>query len=186
MALMFIDSDILFSFFAINQEKFKRFEKNKTTGDKDLDIILTLIQEIELNNHLICISEFSILELVCLLKRRSSAHKISQIITKIYKICDVLPFNDQMIKLAWYLGSNFKLHSGDAIHISFSLFHDLDYLIVKDKEFFDSLSEIQNDFNKNGSKNLINYFSSIKFALGVPKIIIEKYTNLSKLEIKLI
>ncbi len=184
MSLIFIDSDILFSFFAINQEKIKNFKENQTTGNQDLDIILNLIEDIEKKKQKICISEFSILELVCLLKRRKSTKKIPQLITKIYNICDVFPLNDHMIKLAWFFGSNFKLHSGDAIHISFSLFYDLDYLILKDKEFFESLSYIQNNYNTNGSRSLINYFSSIKFAQHIPKTIIDKYNNFNKLKIK--
>lgn len=184
MSMIFIDSDILFSFFAINQEKIKNFKESQTTGDQDLDIILNLIEDIEKKKQIIRISEFSILELVCILKRRKSAKKIPQLITKIYNICDVLPLNDHMIKLAWYLGSNFKLHSGDAIHISFCLFYDLDYLILKDREFFESLSNIQKDYNNNGSRGLIDYFGLIKFAQHIPKTIIDIYDNFNKLKIK--
>lgn len=184
MSLIFIDSDILFSFFAINQEKIKNFKENQTTGDQELDTILNLIEEIEKKKQIICISEFSILELVCTLKRRKSTKKIPQLITKIYNICDVLPLNDHIIKLAWYLGSNFKLHSGDAIHISFCLFYDLDYLFLKEKEFFESLSNIQKDYNANGSRGLINFFNLIEFAKHTPKTIIDKYNNLNKLKIK--
>lgn len=184
MTLIFIDTDILFSFFAINQDKFNQFENEGTTGDKFLDTVLSLIKEIEQEEQKICISEISILELACLLKRRESQDKISQIITKIYSICDVFPISDQTIKLAWYFGSNFKMHSGDAIHLSFSLFHDLDCIIVKDKEFFDSLIEIKQDYSKNGPKNLTKYFNSIKVATGVPQIIIKKLSNLNKLELK--
>ncbi len=182
--MIFIDSDILFSFFAISQEKVKNFKETNTTGDQDLDIILHLIEEIEKKNQIIYISEFSILELVCTLKRRKSTKKIPQLITKIYNICDVLPLNDHMIKLAWYFGSNFKLHSGDALHISFCLFYDLDYLILKDQEFFASLTNIQKDYNTNGSKGLINFFNLIEFAKHTPRTIINKYNNLNKLKIK--
>jgi predicted nucleic acid-binding protein len=184
MTLIFIDTDILFSFFAINQEKLNQFENEGTTGDKYLDAVLSLIKKIEQEEQKICISEISILELACLLKRRESQDKISQIITKLYSICDVLPISDQTIKLSWYFGSNFKMHSGDAIHLSFSLFYDLDCIIVKDKEFFDSLTEIKKDYSDNGPKGLIEYFNSIKIATGVPQIIINKLSNLNKLKLK--
>lgn len=44
--LIFIDSDILFSFFAISSEKQKNFIETGTTGNNDLDIILNLINEL--------------------------------------------------------------------------------------------------------------------------------------------
>jgi hypothetical protein len=56
MTLIFIDTDILFSFFAINQEKLNQFENEGTTGDKYLDAVLSLIKKIEQEEQKICIS----------------------------------------------------------------------------------------------------------------------------------
>lgn len=112
--LTFLDSDILFSFFAINEDKIKNYISSGTTGNIELDVILTVVNQIEKNKEIICLSEFSILELICSLNRLNSSHKTAHILSKIYQISDVLPLSDLMIKLAWFIGSNYSLHSGDA------------------------------------------------------------------------
>ena len=183
-SLIFIDSDILFTFFAINNEKEKNFIKNGTTGDIALDIIIKLIIEIEEKNQIICLSEFSILEIICTLNRLNSSNKIPKILTKLYSICDVLPLNDLMIKLAWFIGSNYNLHSGDALHMSFCLFSDIKEIILKDKEFHDSCIKIKKDFENAGYENLNNFFIGISFIQGIPENILKKYSNLKNLKIK--
>lgn len=42
---LFIDSDILFSLFGINQEKQKRYKDKQTTGDEKLDFLLNEFKE---------------------------------------------------------------------------------------------------------------------------------------------
>lgn len=182
--LVFIDSDILFSFFAINPDKQKKFEHNGSTGDQELDEILNLISEIESKDERICISEFSILELGCLLNRLNINQKIPQILTKLYMVSDVLPLNEHMIKLAWYVGSNYNLHSGDALHASFCLFSNIDSVILKDKEFYGAFTQLKDDFITHGSKRCVEYFNKISFAQGIPDAIIRKYNNISKLQIR--
>jgi len=182
--LVFIDSDILFSFFAISDEKRKNFVETGTTRNNDLDIILNLIEEIENYNQIICISEFSILEITCILNRLNSSQKIPRILTKIYSICDVLPLNDLMIKLAWFIGSNYTLHSGDALHISFCLFNDINEIILKDNKFHDACIEMKNGFEKVGHEELNNFYTKISIAQVVPEKILVKYSNLKNLKIK--
>lgn len=182
--LIFIDSDILFSFFAISSEKQKNFIETGTTGNIALDIILNLINEIEEKSHIICLSEFSILEIICTLKRLNSSQKIPGVLTKIYSICDVLPLNDLMIKLAWFIGSEYSLHSGDTLHISFCLFNNIEEIIIKDNEFYDSCIKMKKDFNEKDYENLNKFFSKISFAQGIPEKILEKYSILKNIKIK--
>jgi len=181
---IFIDSDILFMFFALNEEKINNFHSSGTTGNLELDGIINLINEIESKNQVIYLSEFSILEIVCVLNRLNSSYKTGEILTKIYRICDVLPLNDQMIKLAWYIGSNYTLHSGDALHISFCLFNNIFNLIIKDTEFYNAIINLRTDLKNNGTQNLIDYFDSISFSRGVPDTILRKFNNLNKLKIR--
>ena len=124
-SLIFIDSDILFSFFALNKQKKENFERDGTTGDDNLDVVINLIDEIENNEQIICLSEISILEILCVLNRRNSASKIPKILKKIYSISNILPIDDLLYKLAWFIGSNYKLHTGDALHLSFCLMNDI-------------------------------------------------------------
>jgi hypothetical protein len=115
--LTFLDSDILFSFFAINEDKIKSYNSSGTTGNIELDAILSLVNQLEKNKEIICISEFSILELVCTLNRLNGSHKTAYILSKIYQISDVLPLNDLMIKRQYKifivitLRYNFEDHS---------------------------------------------------------------------------
>ena len=74
--LTFLDSDILFSFFAINEDKIKNYNSSGTTGNIELDVILTVVNQIEKNKEIICLSEFSILELICSLNRFNSVQLI--------------------------------------------------------------------------------------------------------------
>jgi len=78
--LTFLDSDILFSFFAINEDKIKNYISSGTTGNIELDVILTVVNQIEKNKEIICLSEFSILELVCTLNRLNGSHKTAHIL----------------------------------------------------------------------------------------------------------
>ncbi len=52
--LIFIDSDILFSFFAINKDKKKKYLKTGTTGNTKLDLIMNMIEKIEETKEIIC------------------------------------------------------------------------------------------------------------------------------------
>lgn len=182
--LVFIDSDILFSFFAINEDKKKRYIDTGKTGDPDLDKIMNLIKEIESANQIICISEISTLELLCTINRQKSGFKIPKILTKLYEICDVLPLNDLMIKLSWFIGSKYNYHSGDALHIAFCLFNEIEKMILKDKEFYESCLEIKENYKKHKFKEIDGFFSNINYAQGVPQEILNKYSNIENLNIK--
>jgi len=48
---VFIDSDILVRFFAINREKRQTYESKGSTGDRDLDDALNLVKIIENNKQ---------------------------------------------------------------------------------------------------------------------------------------
>jgi predicted nucleic acid-binding protein len=181
---VFIDTDILFSFFALNKEKREIFENNGSTGDQDLDKILKIIFEIEENKETICISELSLLELIALLNRRKKSKLIPQIIIKIYQWCDIFPINDLIMKLSWYISANYKFHSGDVLHLAFCLANEIDYMIIKDKDFINSFNQIKEEFETIGLKNLANFFKSIPFAKEIPKEILKMYENLNKLQIK--
>lgn len=180
---IFIDSDILFQFFAINKVKEQNFFNLGTTGDNDLDQIMKLIQEIEKNDQAIYLSEFSILEILCTLNRLNSSYKCPIILTKIYRICEILPLEDLMIKLSWFIGSNYDLHSGDALHIAFCLSNDIEKIILKDKKFYQTCFQIKNDFNSIGFQKINDFFSNIQFAQGIPKRIRMMYSNIKNLSI---
>ena len=34
---------------------------------------------------------------------------------KLFETCDILKINENIIYLAWFIGSKYKMHSGDAI-----------------------------------------------------------------------
>lgn len=181
--LIFIDTDILFTFFAINNEKKNIFIDTGTTGNNDIDAVLNLIKSIESKGQIICMSDFSILELVCTLNRLKSTHKIPQILTKIYSMCDVLPLNDLMIKLAWYFASRYPLHSGDSLHISFCLSNDITEIILKEVDFYKVCVNMKNDFQASNFENMERFFTQITYAQGLPQKISEKYSNLKNLKI---
>ena len=179
--LIFVDTDLLFSFFAINNEKLMKYREEGTTDDEKLDIVLGVISNIEDNKDIICISEISILELVTLLKRRNSEEKIPNILTKIYEIGDVLPISDHMIKLAWFIGSNYKLHTGDALHLAFCLSSDIKDVLIIDAEFYDACMNIKEDFKNKGSAIIEDFFTKIPFAQTTPDKLLKKLNNLSKI-----
>lgn len=182
--LTFLDSDILFSFFAINEDKIKNYNSSGTTGNNELDVILMVVNQIEMNKNIICLSEFSILELICTLNRLNSSHKTAHILSKIYQICDILPLSDLMIKLAWFIGSSYTLHSGDALHISFCIFNNIDNLITQDNGFYNAYMNLKQDFNNFGIKKLNDFFIKISFSKGIPNTLIRKFNNIKNLKIR--
>jgi len=182
--LTFIDSDILFSFFAINKEKENKYFETGSIDNEDLDSIMKLIEEIESNNETICLSEISVLEILCTINRQKSSFKIPTILTKIYKFCDILPLNNLLIKLSWFIGSNYNYHSGDALHISFCLFNNIKKMILKDKVFYESCLKIKDDYKKKGFQEIETFFQNIDYAQGVPERILQKFSNIENLIIK--
>ncbi len=182
--LVFIDSDILFSFFALNKEKKENFDRTGTTGDNNLDLIINLISEIENKEQIICLSEMSILEILCVLNRRNSSFKIPIILKKLYSISNILPLDDLMIKLSWFIGSNYKIHTGDALHISFCLMNDIKEIIIKDKEFYNACIEMKTNFEVKGFEILNDFFTKISFVQSIPEKIKKKYSNLKDLKIR--
>jgi len=181
---VFIDSDILFQFFALNKKKREKYYDIGTTGDKDLDLIVELIEEIERNNQKIMISEISILEILCTLNRLNSAHKSPEIITKIYKICEISPLDALLVKLSWYIGSNYDFHSGDALHIAFCLSNNIEKMILKDKEFYDSCLKIKEDYSSSKFQKFEEFFVQIPFAKGIPKKVLNSFSNIKNMTIK--
>ncbi len=83
----------------INPLKKKLFETKGTTESKELDKILETILEIKENKDNICISEISILELICTLNRQKSGNKIFKILSLLYDTCNILPFNYNRVHL---------------------------------------------------------------------------------------
>lgn len=119
----------------------------------------------------------------CTLNRLKSAHKIPQILTKIYSMCDVLLLNDSMIKMAWYFGSKYPLHSGDSLHISFCLSSDIAEIILKDDDFYKVCVNMKSDFLSSNLENMEKFFKQISYAQGIPQKISEKHSNLKNLKI---
>jgi len=68
-SLFFIDSDILFNLLAINKKKKEKYTKEGTTGDKRLDQLIKTVLEESKKYDRICISNFSVLEILCTLNR---------------------------------------------------------------------------------------------------------------------
>ncbi len=180
---VFLDSDILFRYFAISEEKRKLYNKNKTTGNGDLDAAIGLIQRIDELEQFICISEFSLLELICILNRLKSAQKIPKIVEILNKIADILPLTDNLMNIAWYLGARFKLHSGDALHISFCLLNDIDFAYLSDGPFYRTFLAIQKDYEKNGTTGFREYYNSLFPTHFIPGILLKKYLNLHQIQI---
>ena len=163
-SLLFIDSDILFNLLAINIKKKERYRIEGTTGDQKLDQILDTIMEQSKKYEKICISNFSILELVCTLNRLKSEFKISKILIKLFETYDILKINENIIYLAWFIGSKYKMHSGDAIHISFCLINKISSMLIKDDELYDSILLIINDKKGNGNKSIKNFFNNLSLS----------------------
>ena len=131
---VFIDTDILFRYFAINNEKFQKFLSEGTTGKIDLDNAIKIFQSIEENNQHLCVSEITILELICTLKRLNNP-KIQDIINSIYQIAEILPIENFELKFAWFLGSRYNLHTGDAFHAAFCIFNKIPICYICDQSF---------------------------------------------------
>lgn len=175
---VFIDSDVLVRFLAINQEKKQLFDSTGTTGVQDLDNALSLVKDIEANKQVIIFSEVSILEILCYLKRFNSDKKIPAVLTNIYKIGPVQPVDSLITKFAWFFGSKYNLHSGDSFHIAFSLFYDIQQIYICDSKFYNSFIAIQQDIQKFGSKPLEEFFQQIPFSKKTPEIILKKLDNM--------
>lgn len=172
--MVFIDSDLLFRYFAISGEKKTLYDDSGSTGNEDLDTVIALFQQIEDANQYVCISEFSILELVCLLNRLNSVNKIPRILNTLYQVADICPINDNMMTLAWHLGANFKLHSGDSLHASFCLLNDVDIIFLSDNEFVNSFRAVQQDFIDNGIETIAKTFNAQIPIRLFPSMIAEK------------
>ncbi len=168
----------------INPLKKKLFETKGTTESKELDKILETILEIKENKDNICISEISILELICTLNRQKSGNKIFKILSLLYDTCNILPFNYNIIRFAWFIGSDYSLHSGDSLHISFCLFNKMDIIIIKEGAFFNSFKLIKEDFLLNGVDLLNNYYSNLPTKGKLPESIVNAYSNLKEVQIK--
>ncbi len=179
----FIDTDILFRYFAISDKKRALFFSHGSTGIKDLDHVMNLIQEIEKNNQYPCISEYSILELICTLTRLKSASKIPRILKNIYRTFDVLPLYDDVLHLAWFFGANFPIHSGDAVHAAFCIMNDINIAFLSENPFYTTFIDIQKDFHTNGTTKLSKFQES-----GAPfhftnVLFVKRYANLERLKI---
>ncbi len=180
---VFLDSDILFRYFAISEEKRKQYDINKTTGNVDLDAAIQLVQRIDELGQYICLSEFSILELICILNRLNSAQKIPKIVEILNRIADILPITVNLMNIAWYLGARFKLHSGDALHISFCLMNDIEFAYFSEGPFFNTFLTIQKDYDKNGPAGIKEYYNSLFPTRFIPGILLKKYSNLHQIQI---
>jgi predicted nucleic acid-binding protein len=172
---VFIDSDILFRYFAISEEKLSLFNSSGTIGVHDLDAALFLLKEIEQNEQYLCISEYSILELICTLQRLNCAQKIPNVVSTIFQTFDVMPLNDNNVTLAWFLGSQFPLHSGDAVHAAFCILSDIDIAYISENSFLTTFEDLQQDYFEKGSSKLENFCENIgppHFAQG---LVLKKY-----------
>lgn len=180
---IFFDSDILFNYLGINPQKKEKFELNGTTDDSNLDLLLNTIRNIKENENIICISNFSVLELICTLNRLKSKYKISDILTKIYDSFNVLNINTNIIQFSWFLGSNNKMHSGDAIHLSFCLYNKIKRVLLKDKGFYDVFTEFRETYKNRGLTSILNDFKTIIMIKKIPEFIISAIKHLDHLTI---
>ncbi|OLS16015.1 MAG: hypothetical protein RBG13Loki_0343 [Promethearchaeota archaeon CR_4] len=179
----FSDTDILFRYFAISEKKRSAFFASGSTGIKELDLVMNLVQDIEKNNQYPCVSEYTILELICTLTRLKSASKIPRILKTLYRTLDVLPPNDDILHLAWFFGAYFSIHSGDALHAAFCVMNDIDIVFLTDNPFYTTFLEIQEDFQAHGTTKLNKFqatgspfdFTNVRF--------VKKYGNLKRLKI---
>ena len=162
---VFLDSDILFNFLAINPEKKEKYKSQGTTGNPQLDRIIKAVIKILEKEGTLNLSDFSVLELICTVNRLKSSHKIPQIVKTLFDACTILPINNILIKFAWFFCANYNLHTGDALHIAFCLFNNIDFAFIKDDGFHASFIQIKEDYEKNGIELLtdfLNQFPSIK------------------------
>lgn len=181
---VFVDTDILFKYFAIRPEKMDRFKESGTTNLQELDDVLTLLLEIETKNQIICLSEFSILELICTLKRLNSGPKIPRARNVLYQTAYILPVNEDTVSLAWFLGETYKFHSGDALHASFCILNEISLVWLSDKEFYDSFLEVQSFFQTEGLARLSKYYEEIHKKDEIPGSIRERCKNLRSISIQ--
>lgn len=180
---VFIDSDILFRNFAISRDKLALFNESGSTGIKSLDDTLILIKRIEDERQNLCISEFSLLELICILNRLHSAPKIPRVLERLRLTSEILPLEDITLSLAQFLGANFELHSGDAIHASFCILNDINLVFLSDASFCETLGSIQEDFSQNGTGTIERYYATHNPTQFAPSILLKKYENLGHIEI---
>ncbi|TFG19977.1 MAG: PIN domain-containing protein [Promethearchaeota archaeon] len=181
---VFLDSDILFNFLAINPEKKEKYISQGTTGNSQLDRIIKAVMKILEKEGTLSISNFSVLELICTINRLKSSHKIPQIVKTLSNVCKIFPINDILIEFAWFFGANYKLHSGDALHVAFCLFNNIDYVFIKDDDFHASFIQIKEDYEKKGIellKDFLNQFHSIK---KIQEEITKKFENIKTIQIK--
>ena len=181
---VFIDTDILFNFLAINPEKKELFKSQGTTGNPQLDNVLKEITKILEKEDTLAISEFSILELICTINRLKSTQKIPEIIKTIYDACEILPINNILIKFAWFFGASYNLHTGDALHIAFCVFNNIDYVVIKDDAFHSSLIQLKADYEQNGIKILTNFLNEFPSIRKFQEFFALKFENIKKLQIK--
>lgn len=183
-SLIFIDTDILFNLLAINQEKKEKYAREGTTGDTELDqLIITFLEESRKFDK-ICISNFSVLELLCTLNRLKSEFKIPGILKKIYETYDILKIDENIIYLAWFFGSNYRIHSGDAIHVSFCLMNRINLILIKEREFYETIQLIIKDDKKKTEKSLENFFKNLSLQKEKYKILNQALNHSNNLEIK--
>ena len=179
----FVDTDILFRYFAINSKKYEDFCKNGTSGHVDIDNSLNVFQKIGDDNSILLLSEHTILELVCTLQRMNSSTKIPKIINQIYKIGEILPIENFELKLSWFLGSNYNLHTGDAYNASFCICNNLTRCYICDSKFYDSFNQIIADYKRNGNTDLIKFYSEIQFSEEVPRTFLQKLEHLENIQV---
>jgi len=181
---IFLDSDLLFNFLAINPEKKEKFKSQGTTGNLQLDQIIKAVIKILEKEGTLNISDFSVLELICTVNRLKSTYKIPQIVKTLFDACKIIPINNILIKFAWFIGANYKLHTGDALHIAFCLFNNIDYVFVNDDEFHDSFIQIKRDYEKNGIELLTDFFDQFPLIKKIQEDFVKKLDNIKTIQIK--
>jgi len=101
------------------------------------------------------------LELLCILKRLESDFKVKNILSKLFETYDILKIDETIVYFAWFIGSNYKMHAGDSIHISFCLLYKINSMLVKDKGLIDSFLSIIGDLENNLRKNIKIFFENL-------------------------
>ncbi len=179
----FLDSDILFRYFAISPEKKSRFYSEGTTGLVDLDKTFLTIQKLHNKPSTVHISEFSILELICILSRLGSSFKIPGILKSISQSMIVTPLTDEIVTLACALATIFKFHTGDSLHSAFCILNNIEEVFISDAQFFREFSELKKTYRKEGNENFSRKLREVPLLKEIADGVFEKLQSLVDIQI---
>ena len=180
---IYINSDILFHFYGISDDKLRLWKSEHDTGDKNLNFSLKLLDLIEQKKWKIIISDISITELLGVLNRLKSK-KIIKIMDIIFKDLEIITLNDIIPKLAWILSAHYGFHTGDSLHLSLVLFYQIKKIAINDDDFIKRIKTLKNEIKglQGNYNSLFSIFPNFTQNYN-PKIITNALNHLKNLEI---